>query len=83
MDEKVKQAIMLLDEIIDDKTVPRNIRDAAIRSKESLKEEDTDIAVRVDRVIQYMGEVSDDPNMPIYTRTQIWNIISLLESLIS
>ena len=83
MNEKVKQAISLLDEIIEDRTVPRNIRDAATRSKESLKEENLDIAVRVDRVIQYMGEVSDDPNMPVYTRTQIWNIISLLESIIS
>ena len=81
--EKINQAITLLEEIMDDKSVPKNIRDAARKSKESLEEEGTEIGIRVDRVIQYMDEVSDDPNMPIYTRTQIWNIISILESLLS
>ena len=83
MEQKIKQAIALLDEIIQDRTVPRNIREAAQKSKESLENKELDLAVKVDRVIQYMEEVSDDPNMPIYTRTQIWNIISLLESLLS
>ncbi len=83
MNQKIKQAIMLLDEIINDRTVPRNIREAAQRSKESLSDEKLEVAVKVDRVIQYMEEVSDDPNMPVYTRTQIWNIISILESMLS
>jgi len=83
MEEKISQAIALLEEIIDDKSVPKNIREAARKSKESLEEKGTEIGIRVDRVIQYLDEVSDDPNMPVYTRTQIWNIISLLESLLS
>ncbi len=83
MEEKIKQAIALLDEIIEDKSVPKNIREAARKSKESLEDNDAEIGVRVDRVIQYLDEVSDDPNMPVYTRTQIWNIISILESLLS
>ncbi len=83
MEEKINQAIALLDEIIEDKSVPKNIREAARKSKESLEESSVEIGIRVDRVIQYLDEVSDDPNMPVYTRTQIWNIISILESLLS
>ncbi len=83
MEERISQAITLLEEIMEDKSVPKNIREAAMKSKESLEEKGTEIGVRVDRVIQYLDEVSDDPNMPVYTRTQIWNIISILESLLS
>ena len=29
---------------------------------------------------QELDEISDDPNIPSFIRTQIWNIVSLLES---
>jgi len=28
-----------------------------------------------------MDEISNDPNIPMYTRTQVWNIVSILESM--
>ncbi|MCD6547232.1 MAG: UPF0147 family protein [Nanoarchaeota archaeon] len=83
MSEKVKQAIELLTQIIDDRTVPRNIRENARLAKESLENEKEDLRVRVDKAIQYLDEISEDPNMPVYTRTQIWSIVSVLESILS
>jgi len=35
-----------------------------------------------DRATQLLDEISDDSNMPVYTRTQVWNIVTLLESLL-
>ena len=29
---------------------------------------------------QRRDDIINDPNMPMYTRTQIWNIVSMLES---
>jgi len=65
--------------VINDRTVPRNIREAVRRAKECLMEEGKDLAVRADEAIQILEEVSSDLNLPIYTRTQIWNAISMLE----
>jgi len=75
----VEKVVKLLEEVINDRTVPRNIREAVRRAKECLMEEGKDLAVRADEAIQILEEVSSDLNLPIYTRTQIWNAISMLE----
>lgn len=69
----------LLDEINDDRTVPRNIRNLILETKKHLNNEKEDIAVRINSAVSILDEVSNDPNIPTYTRTQIWNIVSLLE----
>lgn len=79
--EKLKQAMELLRQISEDRTVPRNIRENAKKAKESL-ESSEELTVKVDKAIQLLDEISEDPNMPMYTRTQIWGVVSLLESLL-
>ncbi|HDD04913.1 hypothetical protein DRN62_00745 [Nanoarchaeota archaeon] len=79
MRKVVEKVVKLLEEVINDRTVPRNIREAVRRAKECLMEEGKDLAVRADEAIQILEEVSSDLNLPIYTRTQIWNAISMLE----
>ena len=69
----------LLDEINEDRTVPRNVRNMVTEAKKHLNNEKEDMAVRVNAIVSILDEVSNDPNIPTYTRTQIWNIVSLLE----
>ncbi len=82
MTEKLEQALDVLTQISEDRTVPRNIRENAKKAKEYLEKSGEEITVRVDRALQLLDEVSDDPNMPMYTRTQIWSIVSILESML-
>lgn len=81
-EEELQQVIELLTQILEDKTVPKNIRENAQKSKESLMATDEEISVRVDQAVQLLDEISEDPNMPMYTRTQIWSLVSLLEGLL-
>ncbi len=78
---KMKQAMDLLDQIVNDRTVPKNIRKVAEDSKTILNEDlqKNEPQVQVSTVISMLDEVINDPNMPMYTRTQIWNIVSILE----
>ena len=69
----------LLDEINNDRTVPKNIRTIIQRVRADLNNEKNDTAVRINSGVSLLDEVSNDPNIPIYTRTQIWNIVSMLE----
>lgn len=71
----------LLDEINSDRSVPRNIRNSVQEAKESLNRTNLDMAVRINGAISILDEISNDPNIPTYTRTQIWNIVSMLEVL--
>ncbi len=76
-----ENVIPLIEQIVNDRTVPRNIRAKCQESIEVLKDEKQDVAIRINTVISNMDEISNDPNIPMYTRTQVWNIVSILESM--
>jgi uncharacterized protein (UPF0147 family) len=71
--------IPLIQQVAGDRTVPRNIRTKCEDSIKILQDDKEDIAVRVNTVISGMDEIANDPNIPTYTRIQVWNIVSLLE----
>jgi len=75
----IKQSIDILTRIIEDDSVPRNIRRAADEAKNRLLNKEESEAVRAAYVISILDDVSNDPNIPIHTRTLIWNIASQLE----
>ena len=82
MEERLSQAVEIINQILEDRTVPKNIRELADKSKINLIDKNTDLSVRIDKAIQLLDKISEDTNMPVYTRTQVWNIVTLLESLL-
>jgi uncharacterized protein (UPF0147 family) len=77
----LKPIVKLLTEITEDRTVPRNIRAAAEEAKKDLTENtENSWDIRLSSAISVLDEIINDPNMPMYTRTQIWNIVSMLEA---
>jgi uncharacterized protein (UPF0147 family) len=78
--EKVPDSVLeVLDRIIQDDTVPRNIRRIASEIKESLLHGEDSLAVRAASAISILEEISSDPNIPMHVRTLIWNVSSQLE----
>jgi len=74
----IKAILNILDQIINDRTVPKNIRAAAEQSQTALNGTEAD-EVKISTAINILDEIINDPNMPMYTRTQIWNAVSMLE----
>jgi len=70
----------ILQHIMEDTSVPRNIRRAAENSKDILSNEDEEPTIKASTVISILDEISNDPNIPIHARTLIWNVLSELES---
>ena len=67
--------------IEDDSCVPKNVRDKIRQTIGCLKETpDCSMEVNIDKAIQNLDELSTDPNIPTFTRTQIWSAMSALES---
>lgn len=77
---EMKPIFDLLEQIINDRTVPKNIRAAAQESKNVLNDGKEADEVKISTAIHILDDIINDPNMPMYTRTQIWNIVSMLES---
>jgi len=80
-DEKIQQAIMILQRIAEDTGVPRNIRRAANEAIKILQSKTYTQAVRAANAISVLEECSQDPNMPLFARTAIWQAVSVLEQI--
>ena len=78
---KVQNIVSLMDPVIEDHAVPRNIRRAVFESKEKILEETDDPSVPISTAIYLLDEVANDINMPMHARADIWSIISDLEKL--
>ena len=68
-------------QIDEDQTVPKNVKLKLKDAVTILQGEDKDIAFRIDKVLEGLDELCEDSNIPNYTKTQLWNLVSLLESL--
>jgi uncharacterized protein (UPF0147 family) len=79
--ERIKQALVVLGEVSEDSTTPRNIRRAAKDSMSALQSGEFTPAVRASNVISILDEILQDPNMPAYTRVKLWNVMSLIEAI--
>jgi uncharacterized protein (UPF0147 family) len=80
-EQRVEEAVAVLDAVSEDSTTPRNIRRAAKNAIESLRTGQYSMAVRASNAISMMDEILQDPNMPPYTRVKLWNVMSILEAI--
>ena len=46
-----------------------------------LKSEEFSLSIRVANTISMFDDFTQDPNMPSYVRTQLWQAVSKLESI--
>lgn len=79
--QKLNQAMAILNRVAEDNTTPRNIRRTAKQASDILIDENLSLAVRAANAIDLLEDISQDPNMPMYTRTRLWNVISVLEGI--
>jgi len=80
-EERIKQALVILGQVSEDTTTPRNIRRAAKESMDALQITQHTPAVRASNAISILDEILQDPNMPPYTRVKLWNVMSQIEAI--
>lgn len=81
MDNELNDVAELMEEVIEDTTVPRNIRRSVDDAKQKIMSKEEDIGLKITSAIYCLDDISNDINMPAHTRTEIWTIISELERL--
>jgi uncharacterized protein (UPF0147 family) len=76
--ETILETLSLIEE---DLTVPRNVR-TKIKAVISLVVEENGVSagVKRDKILQHLEDLSSDSNLPAFTRTQIFHVVSNLES---
>ena len=79
---KVSDVVEVVNEIIDDPTLPKNIKAKLEEVISELKEvKEADLKLKADKCIHELDDVSSDVNLQPFVRTQIWSVVSMLEAL--
>lgn len=77
---EVEIIVSSLNEIQEDATVPRNVR-MQIQSIIATLKTETELSIKLNKALSELGDIANDVNLQSYTRTQIYNVISILEKL--
>ncbi len=79
MSSNADKIVPYLDQLIEDTSVPRNVRSAIQRAKDRIQKDEGQVGVS--GAVYALEEVSNDINLPTHARTMIWSILSELEGL--
>ena len=71
----------LLNGLLGDRSVPRNIKRVAQKGIDELHKEDETPGVLASNVMYLVDDLNLDPNIPLHSRTTIYRIISILEKI--
>jgi len=79
--ESMKEAIDTLNQIVSSNSTPKTIKKSISDLIVDLSDEKYSLSVRAANIISLLDDVTQDPNMPSYVRTQLWQAVSKLESI--
>ena len=74
-------AMSSLNQLSTNPSTPRNIRKSITSLLEELKSEEYSMSVRAANTTSLLDDLTQDPNMPSYVRTSLWQIVSMLENI--
>jgi len=77
---EINDVSQMLDNLVNDTTIPKNIRRALSEAKGRL-DSNEEKSVKVSAAIYVIESIAEDINMPTHARTQIWAIMNALETL--
>jgi len=80
MEKEINDVVTYLTDLLNDNTVPRNVK-TKIESIVKSFQEKTDMSLKINKALSVLEEISDDNNIQPYTRAQVWNAVSMLEGL--
>ena len=79
--ESMKEAIETLNQIVSNSSTPKTIKNSIMDLVADLNNDEYSLSVRAANTISLLDDVTQDPNMPSYVRTQLWQAVSKLESI--
>ena len=79
--ESMREAIETLSQVASNNSTPKTIKKSIAGLITDLNSDEYSLSVRAANTISLLDDVTQDPNMPSYVRTQLWQAVSKLESI--
>ena len=79
--ESMKEAVDTLNQIVASNSTPKTIKKSITDLITDLNNQEYSLSVRAANTISLLDDATQDPNVPSYVRTQLWQAVSKLESI--
>ena len=79
--ENLNKLIEMITELSEDSSVPRNVKDKLKSINIILTDESREKNISLNEAKDILAELSEDQNLQTFSRTQLWNISSMLEEI--
>jgi len=79
INKRIEEAVQILNNIANNRQIPRNIRRTAEETINLLHDENMTPATRAASAIHAMDIMAYDLNMPLFARMWVWKAVSILE----
>ncbi len=79
--ESMKEAIETLEIVSGNQSTPKTIKKSISDLINDLNNNEYSLSVRAANAISMLDDITQDPNMPSYVRTQLWQAVSKLEGI--
>jgi len=79
--QSLENALQTLNQLATSHSTPRNFKKTINELINDLKLEEHSISVRAANAISSLDDITQDPNVPSFVRTSLWQVVSVLESI--
>ena len=79
--ENLNELIEMIIELTEDSSVPRNVKSKLKSINSILTDESREKNISINEAKDILAEISEDQNLQTFSRTQLWNISSMLEEI--
>jgi len=77
----MNNAISTLSELKEESSTPKNIKEKIQNVITILEGKEEEISIKKSKALDILEQISNENNIQPFLRTQIWNVVSILESL--
>ena len=75
------EAVETMDQIAKNTSTPKTVKKSLIDLLDDLDTSEYSLSVRAANAISQLDDITQDPNVPSYVRTQLWQAVSKLEAI--
>jgi|TARA_B100000959_G_C14959619_1_gene615221 hypothetical protein len=79
--EAFDNAMQTLNQLATSHSTPKNFKKTISDLINDLKSEEYSISVRAANAISALDDITQNPNIPSFVRTSLWQVVSTLESI--
>jgi hypothetical protein len=80
-EQSMESAIQTLNQLATSHSTPKNFKKTITDLITGLNSTEYSIAVRAANAISSLDDITQDPNVPSFVRTSLWQAVSVLESI--